>query len=118
MSKYVDGFVLPVKKKRMEEYKKLAKKASKIFLENGALEYKECVGDDMNVQWALPFPKMAKAKKDETVVFSWVVYKSRAHRDRVNKKMMNDPRMKDMPKDMPFDMKHMAYGGFKTIIDQ
>ncbi|MFV8257190.1 DUF1428 domain-containing protein [Bdellovibrio bacteriovorus] len=119
MAKYVDGFVLTVPKKNMAQYRKMAMQASKIFLKHGALEYKECVGDDMNIDWALPFPKLTKAKSDEVIVFSWITYKSRAARDRANKAMMNDPKMKEMsPEKMPFNMKRMAYGGFKTIVDK
>ena len=116
---YVDGFLLPIKKAKLAEYKKLAKKAAKIFLKLGALEYRECVGDDLNPPWGLAFPKLMKLKPDETVVFAWIVYKSRAHRDKVNKAMMSDPQMTaDMEgKEMPFDMKKMAYGGFKTIVE-
>ena len=116
--KYVDGFVLPIAKKNIAEYRRLAKKAAKIWREYGALEYRECVGDDLNVKWALPFPRGIKIKPGETVVFSWIVYKSRAHRDRVNAKVMKDPRLAEMgdPKNMPFDCKRMMYGGFKTLV--
>lgn len=117
MARYVDGFVMCVPKKRLADYRRLALKASKVFLELGALEYKECVGDDVNTECGMPFPKMAKTKSDEVVVFSWVIYKSRSHRDRVSKALMKDPRMK-MPEDPPFSMKRMAYGGFKTIVDK
>lgn len=117
--KYVDGFVLSVPKKRLAEYKRIASKAGKIWMEHGALEYRECVGDDLNIKMMVPFPKMAKSKPGETVVFSWIVYKSRAHRDKVNAKVMQDPRIHKLcdPKDMPFDCKRMAYGGFKTLVD-
>lgn len=116
--KYVDGFVLPVPKKNLAAYRRLAKKASKIFLEHGALDYRECVGDDLEVKWALPFPRGIRTKPGETVVLSWIVYRSRAHRDRVNAKVMKDPRMAQMgaPEDMPFDCKRMMYGGFKTLV--
>lgn len=116
---YVDGFVLPLPKAKLDEYKKLAKKASKIFMRLGAIEYRECIADDMFPQGVLPFPKMMKLKDDETVVFAWIVYKSRAHRDKVNKAIMNDPEMEASMegKEMPFDMKKMAYGGFKTIVE-
>lgn len=115
---YIDGFVLPVPKGRMAEYRRLAKKAGKIWREHGALEYRECAGDDLNVKMGVAFPRLAKTKPGETVVFAWIVYKSRAHRDRVNARVMKDPRlMKDMdPKKMPFDCKRMTYGGFKTIV--
>jgi uncharacterized protein YbaA (DUF1428 family) len=119
MAHYVDGFVLPVPKKKIAAYRRMAQKASKIWKEHGALEYRECVGDDLNVKMGLPFPKGIKAKLGETVVFAWVVYKSRAHRDSVNKKIMKDPRIANMcdPMNMPFDCKRMIYGGFKTIVE-
>lgn len=117
---YVDGFLLPVPKKNLAAYKRLATKAGKIWLEHGALEYRECVGDDLAVKGMVPFPKTLNAKPGETVVFSWVVFKSRAHRDRVNAKIMKDPRIAKMMADgkpAPFDCKRMAYGGFKVLVD-
>lgn len=116
---YVDGFVLTVPKKNLAAYRRMAKKSGKIWREYGALEYQECVGDDLNVKFGVPFPRLAKAKPSETVVFSWIVYKSREHRDRVNAKVMKDPRLAGMcdSKSMPFDMKRMAYGGFKVLVD-
>lgn len=116
---YVDGFVLPVSKKNLKAYFQMAKKASKIWREHGALEYRECLGDDLNVKYGLPFPRLAKLKPGETIVFSWIVYKSRAHRDRVNAKVMKDPRINNLcdEKSMPFDVKRMAYGGFKVIVE-
>lgn len=116
---YVDGFVLPVQKKNIAAYIRIARKASKLFREHGALEYKECVGDDLAAKFALPFPKGIKIKPGETVVFSYIVYKSRAHRDKVNAKIMKDPRIHAMcdPKNMPFDCARMLYGGFKTIVE-
>jgi len=118
--RYVDGFVIPVPKKRIPAYLRIAQKAGKIWREHGALEYRECVGDDLNIKKVVPFPRCARAKSGETVVFSWIVYKSRAHRDRVNKKVMKDPRILGMvdPKAMPFDMKRMVYGGFKILVDR
>lgn len=117
--KYVDGFVLPVPKEKLEDYARMAKKAGDIWREHGALEFRECAGDDMEVKDVLPFPQLAALKPDETVVFSWIVFKSRKHRDEVNKKVMEDPRIKDMcdPENMPFDCKRMAYGGFRVIVD-
>lgn len=118
--KYVDGFVLPVPKKKLKSYARLASMAGKIWKEHGALEYLECTGDDLNVEHGIGFPKIVKLKPGETVVFAWIVYKSRAHRDRVNAKVMKDPRMTEMmtdPQDMPFDMKRMAYGGFKVLVE-
>lgn len=116
---YVDGFVLPVPKKNLPAYRRISQKAGKIWKEHGALEYRECAGDDLDVQMGVPFPKMIKLKPGETAVFSWIVYKSRAHRDRVNAKVMKDPRMANMgdEKTMPFDFKRMAYGGFKVFVD-
>lgn len=118
MSQYIDGFVLTVSKDKLAAYKKLATMASKVFKEHGALEYREYVGDDMAVEGVVPFPKLAKAKPDDVVIFAYVVYKSRKHRDAANKKIMADPRMACMldQKDMPFDCKKMAYGGFKTLV--
>lgn len=118
MAHYVDGFVLPVPKKNVETYRRMAQKAGKIWREHGALEYRECVGDDLKSRGAAQFPRLVKAKPGETVFFSWIVYKSRAHRDRVNKKVMKDPRVLKMVQDtpMPFDVKRMAYGGFKVLV--
>ena len=117
--KYIDGFLLPVPKKNVQAYRRMSAKAGKVWKEHGALEYRECVGDDLNTKMGVPFPKSARVKPSETVVFSWIVYKSRAHRDSVNKKVMKDPRIAAMMDDdsMPFDVKRMAYGGFKVIVD-
>ena len=119
MARYVDGFVLPVPRKNLEAYRRMSRKASKVWREHGAVEYLECAGDDLNLKFGVAFPKLAKTKAGETVVFSWIVYKSRAHRDRVNKKVMKDPRIAKMmdPKGMPFDVRRMACGGFKVIVD-
>ena len=116
---YVDGFVLAVLKKNMPAYRRMAAKAGKIWREHGAIEYRECVGDDLKVKFCVPFPRMMKVKPGETVVFSWITYKSRAHRDRINTKVMKDPRLAEMldPKAMPFDCKRMVYGGFKILVD-
>jgi uncharacterized protein YbaA (DUF1428 family) len=113
---YVDGFVLPVPKRKIGEYRKLAKMAGRVFVEHGALEFRECGGDDLKIKGFVPFPQLVKAKPGETVFFSWIFYKSKGHRDRVNKRVMSDPRMK-MPQSMPFDPKRMAYGGFRTVVD-
>ena len=117
--KYVDGFVVPVPKRKLKAYRALAKKAGKLFREHGALEYRECVIDDPKVPMGIPFPRLAKPKPSETVMFSWIVYKSRAHRDKVNRRIMADPRMLTLcdPKDTPFDVRRMAYGGFKVLVD-
>jgi uncharacterized protein YbaA (DUF1428 family) len=119
VARYVDGFVLPVPKKNIETYRQIARKAGKVWREHGALEYLECIGDDLKVKFGVPFTKGARAKAGETVVFSWIVYKSRAHRDRVNAKVMKDPRLAKMmdPKNTPFDVKRMIYGGFKVLVD-
>jgi uncharacterized protein YbaA (DUF1428 family) len=116
---YVDGFVIPVPKKHLQTYRRIATKAGKVWKEHGALEYRECVGDDLNIKGMKTFPQQIKPKPGETVLFSWIVYKSRAHRDRVNAKVMKDPRLSKMmePGAMPFDMKRMVYGGFKTLVD-
>ena len=117
--RYVDGYVLPVPKKKLATYRRMAQKAGTIWREHGALEYRECAGDDLKTKFGVPFPRLAKAKPGETVVFSWIVFKSRAHRDRVNAKVMKDPRITAMGdhKSMPFDVKRMAYGGFKILVD-
>jgi uncharacterized protein YbaA (DUF1428 family) len=120
MALYADGFVIPVPKNKLETYRRMAAKAGKIWREHGALDYKECVGDDLNVKMGMPFPKGIKAKAGELIVFSWITYKSRAHRDKVNAKVMKDPRIASLcdPKDMPFDDKRMLYGGFKVMVDE
>ena len=117
--KYVDGYVLPVPKKNLIAYQRMAQKAGKIWIEYGALQFCECVGDDLSVKMAKPFPQMIQVKKGETVVFSWIMFKSRAHRDSVNARVMKDPRLAKMMdmKTMPFDSKRMVYGGFKTVVD-
>ncbi len=115
--KYVDGYVLPVPKNKVSAYRRMALQGKKIWQKHGALEYYECVGDDLDSKWAMvKFPKALKAKPGETIVFSFIVFRSRAHRDRVNAKVMNDPMMKQSAESMPFDMKRMAYGGFKVIV--
>lgn len=117
--RYVDGFVLPVPKKNVRAYRRIARKAGQIWREHGALEYRECAADDVKVGKLTSFPRSVKLKRGETVFFSWIVYKSRAHRDRVNAKVMKDPRLVAMMKTaaMPFDAKRMIYGGFKTLVD-
>jgi uncharacterized protein YbaA (DUF1428 family) len=118
MSNYVDGFVFTVPKKNLGTYKKLAQLGAKIWMEHGALSYRECIGDDLKVKFGLPFPQLTKAKPNEIVCFSWIEYKSRAHRDKVNKKVMQDERLANAcdPKNPPFDMKKMAYGGFAVVV--
>jgi len=116
---YVDGFLLPLPKKNVKLYRRIAQQASKIWRRHGALEFRECVGDDLKATMGMPFSRSVKLKPGETVVFSWIVFKSRTHRDRVNAKVMKDPRMAKMMEKgpMPFDIKRMAYGGFKVLVD-
>lgn len=115
---YVDGFVVPVPLENLPAYKRMAQKAGKVWIEHGALEYRECVADDVQPGKLTSFPQSVKLKQGEVVVFAWVVYKSRAQRDRINAKVMKDPRLAEMmdPKAMPFDGKRMFYGGFKTFV--
>jgi uncharacterized protein YbaA (DUF1428 family) len=117
--KYVDGYVLAVPKKNLAAYRRMAARAGTIWREHGALDYKECAGDDLKVKFGVPFPRQMKIKTGETVVFSYIVFNSRAHRDRVNAKVMKDPRLADSmdSKSMPFDVKRMVYGGFKVLVD-
>ena len=116
---YVDGFVVPVPKKKVQIYRRLAQKAGKIWREHGALDYKECVADDAKVGKLTSFPRSVKLKASETVIFSFIVYKSRAARDKCIAKVMKDKRLAAMmdPKNMPFDGKRMFWGGFKVIVD-
>jgi uncharacterized protein YbaA (DUF1428 family) len=119
MSRYVDGFVLPVPKKNLDAYRKMAQQAGEVWKEYGALEYIECVADDVKPGKVTSFPQAVQLKDDETVVFAWIVYESRAKRDEINEKVMKDPRLADMmdPKDMPFDGMRMFWGGFETIVE-
>ncbi|MGH9877515.1 MAG: DUF1428 domain-containing protein, partial [Nitrososphaerales archaeon] len=117
--RYVDGYVLPLPKKNLQSYRRMAQMAAKVWRKHGALDYKECVGDDLKNKWGPAFPPTVKLKKGETVVFAYVVFKSRAQRNSVNAKVMkdpimNDPKFKDKP--MPFDVKRMVYGGFKILV--
>ena len=114
---YVDGYILPVPKKNLRAYKRMAKLGRNIWTKHGALDYKECAGDDLISKWGKSFTQMMKLKRGETVVFAYIVYKSRAHRDRVNTKVMKDMNAMGAPKDMPFDIKRMVYGGFKTLVE-
>jgi uncharacterized protein YbaA (DUF1428 family) len=116
---YVDGYVVPLPKKHVRIYARIARKAAKLWREHGALEYRECIGDDLQVKDLVQFPKIIKTKPGETVAFSWIVFKSRAHRDRVNAKVMNDPRLAKImqqEKVVPFDCKRIVYGGFKILV--
>jgi uncharacterized protein YbaA (DUF1428 family) len=119
MPRYVDGFVLPVPKKNLAAYRRMAAKGAKIWREHGALEFRECVGEDLDVPFGVPFTRSVELKKGETVVFSWILFKSRAHRDRVNAKVMKDPRLAKMmdPANSPFDPARMVYGGFEVLVE-
>lgn len=117
---YVDGFVLAVPKKNLPAYRRMSATWGKVWRKYGALQYVEAAGDDLKVKFGVSFTKMMKTKPSETVVFSWIVFKSRAHRDQVNKKVMSEPRLRKMMEKggpMPFDLKRMVYGGFKFIVD-
>ena len=114
--RYVDGYVLPVPKKKLKAYLRMAQLGKKVWRKHGALDYKECVGDDLKPKWGSPFSRMMKLKPGETVVFSYIVFKSRAHRDRVNAMVMKDMASMGAPMDMPFDVKRMVYGGFKVSV--
>ena len=118
MANYVDGFVVPVPKKNLQAYRRMAQKAGRVWRDHGALEFRECVADDVKVGKWTSFPRSVKRKPSETVVFSYIVFKSRADRDRVNAKVMKDKRLAEMmqPGAMPFDGKRMIYGGFKVMV--
>jgi uncharacterized protein YbaA (DUF1428 family) len=118
MAKYVDGFIVPVPNNKLEAYRKLAQEAGQIWREYGALEYVECIAEDVKPGEVTSFPQSVKLEAGETVIFAWIVYESREHRDRVNEQVMNDPRMKNMdPKNLPFDGKRMIWGGFETFVE-
>lgn len=118
MTHYVDGFVLPLPRESVDAYRQVAERAGKIWMEHGALQYWECIGDVVPPGKLTSFPQSVQAKEDEIVVFSWIVYTSREHRDSVNAKVMADPRIKEMdPKSMPFDTRRMFWGGFKTLVE-
>ena len=114
---YVDGFVLPVPRKNLDAYRRMATKAGKVWREYGAFDYKEAVADDVKKGKWTSFPQAVKLKPGEVVWFSWILYRNRKHRDAVNKKVMADPSMKEMPQGMPFDVKRMMYGGFQVIVE-
>lgn len=118
---YVDAFVIPIPKKNIAAYRPIARRAGKVWRKYGAVEFRECVGDDLNDKgMGIAFPRLARVKKGETVLFSWIVFKSRSHRDRVNARVMKDPsiaKMMENPDSMPMDSKRMTYGGFKMIVD-
>ena len=115
---YVDGYVLPVPKRTLKAYIRMARTGEKMWRKHGALDYKECIGDDLKPKWGALFPQMMRLKPGETVVFSYIVFKSRAHRDRVNTKVMKDMEKMGGMKDMPFDVKRMVYGGFKVAVGE
>jgi uncharacterized protein YbaA (DUF1428 family) len=117
MGRYVDGFVLPIPKKNADAYRRIAQKAGRIWREHGALEYRECIADDVQPGKHTSFPQSVKLEPDEVVWFSWIVFKSRKHRDRVNAKVMQDPRLAMDASTMPFDAKRMIYGGFEVRVD-
>jgi uncharacterized protein YbaA (DUF1428 family) len=119
MADYIDGFVLPIRKDQVDLYRSIARDAGKIWREYGALEYRECIAEDMDAKEMVSFRQLAGAKDDETVVFAWIVFESRASRDEVNAKVVADPRLKNMcaKGQMPFDYKRMAYGGFETLVE-
>lgn len=114
---YVDGYILPIPKKHVKTYQRMAEMGRDAWMKHGAVDYKECIGDDLVPKWGTAFSRMMKLKPGETVVFAYVVFKSRAHRDRVNKKVMKEMMATSGSKDMPFDPKRMVYGGFKTIVE-
>ncbi len=118
MSQYIDGFVLPVPKDKIEEYRRVAEAAGRIWREHGALDYRECIADDMEAKEMVAFPELAKAGPDEVVIFAWAIFESREHRDEANAKIMADPRLHELcsPDKPLFDCKRMAYGGFKTLV--
>jgi uncharacterized protein YbaA (DUF1428 family) len=113
---YVDGYLLPVPKRNLAAYRRMARLGAKLWREHGALDYRECVGDDLAAPYGLPFPKLMKLRRGEVPVFAWIVYRSKAHRDRVNAAIMKDPRMATAPNPMPFDVRRMAVGGFRVLV--
>jgi uncharacterized protein YbaA (DUF1428 family) len=119
MPAYVDGYVIPLPTRNLPAYRRIARVAAKVWLEHGALDYQECAGDDLAVAFGATFPRPLKVKRNETVVFAWVRFRSRAHRDRINRKVMADPRLLALcdPKSTPFDPARMLYGGFRVIVD-
>ena len=118
MARYVDGYVIPIAKKNLKKYKKMATMGLKMWMKHGALEYYECIGDKLDIPYGLPFPKLCKLKKDETVIFAFIVYKSKAHRNQVTAKVHKDPQMQpeNFKGKMPFDMKRFTSGEFKAIV--
>ncbi|MFT3830990.1 MAG: DUF1428 domain-containing protein [Opitutaceae bacterium] len=119
MPRYVDGFVIPLPRRKLTAYRRMAETAREVWREHGALDYKECIGEDLAVKFGMTFSKRLELKRGETVVFSWILFKSRAHRDKVNTAVMKDSRIAELcaPKDMPFDVSRMLYGGFEVLVD-
>jgi len=118
MPRYIDGFVIPIKKKNLALYEPMARTGAKLWTEHGALEYFECFGDDLKIPYGAGFPRQMKLKRGETVILAFIVFRSRAHRDKVNARVMKDPRMSGgVPPKMPFDMKRMLYGGFEVLLE-
>ena len=118
MAQYVNGFIIPLPKNRIDDYRRIAQKAGEVWRDHGALEYRECIGEELDVKRQVPFPHLINSTPDETVLLAWIVFKSRAHRDEVNAKVMKDPRLAKIDSHaMPFDCKRMAYGGFEVLVD-
>jgi uncharacterized protein YbaA (DUF1428 family) len=118
MPHYIDGFIIPLPKDKIDDYRRVAQKAGEVWRDHGALEYRECVGEDLDVKRQVPFPHLINSTPEETVVLAWIVFKSRAHRDEVNAKVMKDPRLAAMDRNAtPFDCKRMAYGGFEVLVE-
>ena len=119
MTHYIDGFVIPLPKDKIDDYRRIAQKTGEVWRDHGALENRECVGEDLDVKSQVPFPRLINSTPEETVILAWIVFKSRAHRDEVNAKVMKDPRLATMdPNAMPFDCKRMAYGGFEVLVEE
>ncbi len=119
MNSYIDGYILPIRKDQVEAYRRIAHRAAGIWREHGALSYRECVAEDLAAEGMTPFPSLMQTGPDETVIFAWIEFASRADRDRVNAAVMNDPRMTGMgPDDVPFDCRRISYGGFQTLVQR
>lgn len=119
MPRYVDGFLIPIPKKNIGAYRRMAEEAGRVWKKHGAVEYVECTGDDLRIKMGISFSRRAKVKPGETVLFSWITYKSKAHRDRVNARVMKDPAIKAMMgSKMPFNPRRMTYGGFRVLVDR
>ena len=119
MPRYVDGFVIPIPRRNLQKYRRIARRAGIVWMEYGAIEFRECVGDDLDIAGVVSFRKLLRLKPSETAIFSWITYRSKADRKKVNARVMKDPRIQRMmdPKDNPFDVRRMTYGGFRAIVD-